>query len=99
VLPLPDPSIFDTGDLPERGAVLADGSEGAALAASADARWPDPSTAAPPSAEEAELPVPDILDLGIPLGGQQAAVGEPRGSRLSLAAAALSETATAPARN
>jgi hypothetical protein len=95
VLPLPDSSIFDTGYLPEQGAVFADGSEGAALA---DARWPDLSTAAPPSTEEAELPVPDILDLGIPLGGLQA-VGEPLGSRSSLAATALSETVTAPARN
>ncbi len=99
VLPLPDPSIFDTGDLPEQGAMRADESEGAALAAGADARWPDLSNAALPSTEEAELPVPDILDLGIPLGGPQAAVGEPLGSRSGFAATALSETATAPARN
>jgi peptidoglycan/xylan/chitin deacetylase (PgdA/CDA1 family) len=69
VLPAPDAMSFATDYRPRRKIMLADGSAGAGfLAAGADAQWPDPSSAAPPSTD-AELPAPareDYLDY---LGG------------------------------
>ncbi len=65
VLPAPDATSFVTDYHTWRRVMLADGSADARfLAAAADAPWPDPSDAVPPSAN-AELPVPGVQVIGL----------------------------------
>jgi peptidoglycan/xylan/chitin deacetylase (PgdA/CDA1 family) len=68
-LPLPDIAAFDAGYRPERGVVIADGVEAAALIAvlGGGPQKFDPPDAGPPAA--ATLPAPNMRDLGILLGG------------------------------
>jgi peptidoglycan-N-acetylglucosamine deacetylase len=94
-LPLPDIAAFDAGYRPEQGVMVVDGSDAAALAARLGGARQIANAERPPAAE---LPAPNMRDLGILLSGLEIA-REASGSRSNLAATELGQIAPAPSRN